>query len=249
MGAFDTANQLAILAGARAPAWEAQSVQAGSADTGSVLAPLRAPELASDGVETQNALYAMVDVPIRANPHRRKGVVTIGVFDAGSDYIVTLGGVAKTAANPHANVAAALASLAAAIHGGLYTATVVGSTVVFYGATDTDFSIVPSRSGGTGTLSIVADPSSASLRTYGIGRDGSAAAPSAWKSCIGPNGTGTFTADVRGVVAPMPCAGLSRVYVEVDSLAGHASDSTGTGGTLTYTTPTVTIGPCILENA
>lgn len=246
-GAFETANQLAILAGARAPAWEDQPTLTG-ADV-AVDAPLRAPELASDGVNLGGALYAMLSVPIRTNAHRRKGVITIGVFDATTNYTVTLGGNAFTSTTP-ANVATARSDLAAAIDAHAdYTASVVGSTVVFYGATDADFSIVPSRSGGTGTLSVEADPSSATLRFWGWAAEASGyTAPELWNAIIGPGGNVSLAVDYRGALTPVAVAGLARLYVEVDALAGHASDSAGTGGTLTYTAPTVRIGPCILEN-
>ncbi len=246
-GAFDTANLLAILAGGRAPEWEAQSTQAGGHNT--TAAPLRPPELASDGVALSGNLFTMIDVPLRiTGPHRRRGIVTIGTFDATTSYTVTLGGNAFTSTTP-ADLATALSDLATAINAHAdYTASVVTTTVVFYGATDADFSIVPSRSGGTGTLSTVADPSSAPPRFYGIGASVAATAPETWKSVLGVTAAPSLAADFRGVLGPMPTAGLSRVYVEVDSLAGHASDSTGTGGTLTYATPVVTIGPCILEN-
>lgn len=246
-GAFVTANQLAILAGARAPAWEDQPTLTG-ADV-AVDAPLRAPELASDGVNLDGVLYAMLSIPIRAAAHRRRGVITIGVFDATSSYTVTLGGNAFTSTTP-ANVATARNDLAAAIEAHAdYTASVVGTTVVFYGATDADFSIVPSVSGGTGTIAVEADPSSATLRFWGWGGAASGySAPELWHAILGPTVAPSLSVDYRGALAPVSVAGYSRVYVEVDSLAGHASDSTGTRGTLTYTTPTVRIGPCILEN-
>ena len=246
-GAFVTANQLAILAGGRAPAWEAQSTRVGTDNAAA--APLRPPDRADDGVALSGELFAMVSVPVRAQAHRRKGVITIGTFDATTSYTVTLGGVAFTSTTP-ANLATALSDLATAIEAHAnYTASVVGSTVVFYGVTDDDFSIVPSRSGGTGTLSVAADPSSATLRFWGWGGAASGySAPELWHAILGPTVAPSLSVDYRGVLAPIPGGGRSRLYVEVDSLAGHASDSAGTGGTLTYTTPTVTIGPCILEN-
>lgn len=240
MGKFEIANDLAILAAGRNPQWASQS--GGFAGT---------PDGDGDGLYLEDSVVTLVDVGLREEVHRRTARVTATTLDLAADYTVTINGTACVATGAHADRDAMINELVAAINAsaqaGVVTATAVDdddvaggvdTTVLIRGDVDTEFSIDISAT-GTGVLACVADASSAVLRmwhTYATNGDDT---PDGWRHPFDAE----YTIDWRGFGERFSTSGLDRLFVEVDDIAGHASD----GGSVTYTDPVIRIGPCVTE--
>jgi hypothetical protein len=237
MGAFEKANDLAILSGGRKPAWEEETAYTG------------APSSTTSGVYLDNTLHALVAVTLRETAHRRTARLTITTADLTANYVVTIDGVAVTydaAAGGAANAEDIIQGIAAAIvasgpASAIVTASAVDDdddstddTVLLVGAAEADYTLDIAAT-GTGELAAVADPMSGALRAWIKGR--SANAPAAWLLAYDAE----YTITRRGFVERFDVGGLERLYVELYDLAG-----TGDGGDVTYAAK-VEIGPCVIE--
>lgn len=235
MGKFETANALAILAGARVPSWTEQA------------AWTTPPQSASAGVYLENSLFTMLAVEMREEVHRRTARVTISTLDLAASYTVTINGTACTAAGPFANLPAIINGLVTAINASAIASAVTASavdedasiagveTVKIVGDNSTDYTITMSAT-GTGVLAVVADPTIATLKIYAKLRGSSA--PSAW---VAPYDA-SYALDWTGYVERLACAGVDRFAAELSDV-----DGTGDGASVTYTNVTVKIGPCVAE--
>ena len=232
MGAFEKANDLAILAGGRKPQWEEQATYTG------------APSTPSSGVYLENALAAAIAIGLREEAHRRTARVTVDTLDLAADYTVTIGGVACTAAGPHASLAALLSAIDVAVDAGA-GATVpasvtdedgdsVDDTVLIVGDAEADWTIAVSAT-GTGVLDCVADASTGAMRVWAKMREDDA--PDAWLLVYDQD----LLLTRRGFLERYEIGGLDRIYVELYDLT-YAGD----GGTVTYSAE-VKIGPCVVE--
>lgn len=262
-GNAESLNAAGLLAIALTPEWVDQASYTGAPTSASAGVSLAVSEL--------NATpKAMVRVSARTNVHRREARVTVTTRDATANYTVTVNGTAiatttgafanndlilvelkaKIAADATVGGAAGASQVVTSIlldaNGDETDGTVAGgtaaATLVVQGTVEADYSIAVSA-GGTGVLACEADPVSFDLRVFGyeagIVRDGSDAS-SGWDMIL----DGDYTSlDYRGFIERYDVAGLSRLYVEVDNIAGHASD----GGTVTYAMSRVRIGPSVLE--
>ncbi len=247
---YELTNLLGVLQVGRAPQWSEQ------VDEAAEPAYDGAPATSDSGVDLQNAVQAMVCVNLRREAHRRTCIVTPGTFDAATTYTITVSGTGITATG--ASLSALLTALVAAVVANgtvnaLVTATVydddgdgTNDSVKIVGKAEADYGIGVSATSGTGTIAVTADPSTAALRLWGVG-----AGPNA------PGRTGTSSGDpgvwayvsaqtyalaYRGFLERFAVAGMERLYVELASVAGPASDT----GSPTYT-PHVWIGPCVQE--
>ena len=248
MGAFETANELAILAGARSPTWAVPNDSDGTAVTlPTTTAKWSAvPSSPNAGLALGNVLVCGIDVTMRENAAYRTVRVTIGVFDAATTYTVTIAGNAANASA--ANLAALLVALTSAIHalaGVTAAADPDDATKIrIIGDTSADYTAASSVAGGTGTISLVADPTDA-VTTFWMTQRGShptSGATFAWKEYIqadhGPIGGAVET---NGILSDVPVNGKDRIYCQLSGVTG-----TGDGGTIAYK-PTVMFGPYTLE--
>ncbi len=252
MGLNETANLLAVLAGARRPVWTPPGDN-GNDTTGYT----GAPQVAGAGVEildnasdSRGVLAVGVYVAMREDVHRRTFRITIPVFDAASTYTVTINGAATSGAS-QATITLLLAELVTDINtAAAATITAIAdpdaptTTVLVTGDAEADYTIGVSVAAGTGTILATADPTSATIRAFttlaGTMSDGSAL-PTNW--CLVPEFE--YTADYRGYRDTFQPPGCGRFYVELDDLTG-TGDVAGASGTITYA-PTVLIGPCVVE--
>ena len=245
MGAFEDLNRAGLLALGLIPEWQ----DVASADyTG-------APNSAADGVALSNTPRAMFSVDLRQEVHRRTARVVVGVADLTTTvYTVTINGTAiaydASSALP-ANATALVAGIAAAINANGTVSPVVTAvsdpsapttTILIQGDIVADFSINVSVSGGTGTLSANADAVSCTARIYetagGIVRSGSTGS-TRWKI----RSSRSYSVTFRGLMEPLDVAGSGRIYIELASITGHASD----GGGVTINVASVMLAPSVLE--
>lgn len=232
---YETANLLAILSGARSPQWEAQLGHDGTAGTDAD----SYPSSAGAGVDLVNSVQALVSVEMRAAAHRRRSVISVTTLDLTATYTVTINVTGCAAAGPFADLDALLTALALAINTALnptYTATadLTANTITVIGPNE-DYTITMSAT-GTGVLAIEADPTTATMRIWAKCR--SSSAPSTWLLIADQE----FALTSAGWLDRLDVAGLDRIYVEVADV-----DGTGDGASVTYTFPTVKIGPCVSE--
>lgn len=236
MGMLDTSNTLAILAAGRVPEWYTQLGHDGTSGTDAD----GYPSAASAGVDLLDTMQALVAVEMRAAVHRRRSVVSVTTLDLAATYTVTIDGTGCNAAGVHASLDALLTALALAINTALpslvtATADLTADTITIVGDTNADYTITMSAT-GTGVLAIVADPTEATLRLWAKCR--SASAPSTWLLVLDQE----FAITEVGFLERFDVAALDRLYVEVSGV-----DGTGDGASVTYTTPTIKIGPCVAE--
>lgn len=248
-GLFELTNMLGVLQVGRDPEWTEQLDISGDPEYAG------APSRANCGVYLQNTVQALVKVVMRREAHRRTCYVTPGTFDATTTYTTTIGGHAVPATG--ATLAALLTAIVAAIVADadanpLVTATVIDAdddgtndSVRLVGKAEADYSLAVSKTGGTGTITATADPLTATARLWDTGKGPNAPGrtgtssgdPGAWTGCADAE----YALTRRGMTERFPVPGLERLYVELDDVAGHASDSG-----VTYT-PRVFIGPCVAE--
>lgn len=235
---YDTANVLAILAGARNPQWSTQLGHDGTPSTDADAYP----SSSGAGVDLLNSVQALVAVEMRAAAHRRRSVVTVTTLDLTADYTVTIDGNACVATGAHADLDALLTELASAINAsvpldGVVTASadLTANTVTIVSDTNADYTITMSAT-GSGVLAVEADPTTAKLRLWATCR--SSSAPATWINILDQE----YDVTSRGFLERFDVAGLDRLYVEVADV-----DGTGDGASVTYTTPTIKVGPCVSE--
>lgn len=235
---FETLNAAGLLAIALTPEWVDQDATS-AAYTG-------APSSASSGVYLQESPRCLIYVALRESVAQRTARVTV-TFDAASTYVVTVNGVASAGATG-ASLAALLADLVTKSTA-LAGVTAIADpddpldTVRLTGDAEADFSIDVSVAGGAGTIACTADASSCEVRAFftpgGIVKDGSTGNENGW--VVPPNSSWTLT--YRGLMERADCAGFGRGYLEIHTIAGHASD----GASVTLTVQRVMIGPAVLE--
>ena len=235
MGMLDTSNTLAILAAGRVPEWYAQLGHDGTSGTDAD----GYPSAVSAGVDLLNTMQAVVAVEMRAAAHRRRSVISVTTLDLAATYTVTINVTGCVAAGPFADLDALLTALALAINTALSptitaTSDLTANTITVIG-TNADYTITMSAT-GTGVLAIEADPTTATLRIWAKLR--SSSAPSTWLQVLDQEYALTHV----GFLERFDVAALDRLYVEVTDV-----DGTGDGASVTYTYPTIKVGPCVAE--
>jgi hypothetical protein len=255
---FQLANLLAELAGGRNPQWEEQDEYTG------------APELPSRGISLEDSVVARIVVRLREDAHRRRAEVThSGSLDTAANYTVTVDGTAMTKNTP-ASVDALIIGLRDAIladatvggaaganqvvtaqaldASGAVTAGVAGGgnaavTLEVLGTVEDDYTIAVSDT-GTSALACTADAKTATVRFWAYAntetlKSSGTTAPEGW--ALIPDSERVL--DYRGLNGFGTTNGDSRLYVEIDDLAGAGDGATVTqrvgGG--------VHVGPCVRE--
>ncbi len=236
MGMLSLSNELAVLAAGRVPQWSTQLGHDGTVATDADAYP----SSATAGVDLLNTLQAIVAVEMRAAVHRRRAVVTVTTLDLTADYTVTIDGTGCTATGVHADLDALLTELALIINTNVpsvvtATADLTANTVTIVSDTNADYTITMSAT-GAGVLAIEADPTTATMRIWAKCR--SSSAPSTWIQVLDQE----FALTHVGFLERFDVAALDRLYIEVASV-----DGTGDGASVTYTAPTIKIGPCVAE--
>ena len=234
MSTFTTVNNEAILSVGRTIQWAHQSAHSG------------APATAAAGVPLSSPVSAYLSVRLREEIHRRTARVTMTTLDTGATYTVTINGTACNKATP-TDEDDLLTGLRDAINSGVgstVTATALdaggedvtsssqpATSVRIVGDAEADYSIAISAT-AAGVLACSADASTASGRIYaqpsGSKKSGSTDAVPGWRMVAGG---GLLSFDYRGTLERINAAGTERIYCELHTLAGHASD----GASVTYT--------------
>lgn len=243
-GTPETSNFLAILAGARRPQWTVPGTYTGAPATANA-----GVSLLANGTDERGVLACGAAVAMRENVHRRAFRIT-PTFDAATTYTITIGGVGSGGAI-QATIALLLAELISDINatsGATVTAIADPAapltTILVTGDAEADYTIGCSVAGGAGTIAVVADPTSATLRAFvtmaGTNADASAVSQ-AWR--LVPDSE--IALDYRGYDDTFSPAGRGRLYIELDDVTG-TGDVAGASTTITYA-PVVLIGPCVVE--
>ncbi len=246
---YERANLLAILSVGDTPEWHEQVDGGGDAEYDGP------PDNSAAGVDLDGAVKTLVFVQLRREVHRRTVYIRPGTFDAATTYTAIIGGT--SVGSTGASLALLLADIASDINANGTTSLLVSATVVdtdgddvndavrLVGLAEADYSIDVSVAAGTGTITAEADPSSCTARLYATGAGPNAPGrlpvdpesndPGVWLYINGQ----LYTVGYRGLAERFDTPGLGRLYVELDSVAGHASD----GASLVSYTPHVWIGP------
>jgi hypothetical protein len=164
----------------------------------------------------------------------------------------TVGGAAGAAQK----VEAVLLDSAGAVTVGTAGGGNAAATCVIYGVVNSanllgDFYFDIGEAGGAGEAVVVADAASATYVAWratlaAVASAGTVVTPGGWRRWGDALGAGVVT--LRGFDAQWPVAGCSRLYLELPTVAGHASDGSGTGNvTITYRIGGIWVGPAILE--
>lgn len=239
---YTVATQLAVLSAGRAPVWEI---------LGSLEAALAPPADAASGVPLQGAVRALIYVALREDARHRTARLTIASVDLTATYTLTVNGVAVGHdATGAADLEEVLEDLADAINGdadlsAIITAEAIDTddddevdTILLTGVGVGDFSIDFVDDGGA-TCSCVADYATATLRPwYAMGARVGVTPPQPWVSS-----GDAYELDWRGRVERLDTAGLDRLHLQLEDLAGAPGDGEG----VTYADPTIAIGPCLAE--
>jgi hypothetical protein len=237
---YTTATQGAVLALARAPKWTAVTP---SSD---------APSLASSGVALEESVRVLVHCALRREAHHRQARLTIPTWVDGAVFTISINGGAGVGhdSSGDADRADSIEQLVDIINADSSVNTIIeasaiaasGSgavdTIVINGLDEADFGIDFTGDGGSAVACAV-DACTAEARLWWTpaARAGSTA-PVQWAS------SGDMVdVDRRGWIERYDCAGLSRLYVQLSSVAGHPMD----GSAVTLRTPDLAIGPCLLE--
>lgn len=260
MGLYEDLNRLSLQAIGARPQWEL----IGADDcTGR-------PGVASDGVYLEDSPSTLVSVALRPKASGRRCDVTVTTFDATATYTVTINGTAFANVTPtdadnlltelrDAIVASAVVGQAAATPlvnaqcldaagDDVATSGEDAVTLRVYGDEDNgvDYSIAIAAT-GTGVLACVADPVSCSLDLWallgGVAKDGAGNDPNEDEAAWRYIASATYAVTSKGRVERYDTAGIDRLYVQLSSIAGHASD----GGTVTLGDPIVHVGPAVVE--
>ena len=245
-----------VLAVGRLPTWQTVS---GSADAASP--HTGAPSLATSGTDVRTGFGSAgsVKVPLvvalREDPSKRTFRIEITTTDLTATYTVTIDG---NAVSYDANAASAadvddiIEGLVAALNNAGGTGVTGNATVaatltaqvdpddstkvLVEGDTESHYTIAVSTT-GSGVQAVVADPSSCTMRLWVKWYSASTSPP--WTQV----NSGSKTLDYRGWSDRISTAGFSRLYVELDSLAGTGDGTSG----ITYDAD-VYVGPCGLES-
>lgn len=230
---YTTATQLAVLSAGRTPVWEVQT----DADT--------PPSSALDGVYLDGAVRTLGHVSLREAPEARTVRLTIPSATLSGNYTVQIDGNVVVVAGGVGSLALLIDAIVAAINadgtiGPIVTASPEGTphdTVLIVGDTEDDYSIGFIHSGAA-TVLVVADLVSATLRPWWLpGARVGSTPPGLW-AWSGDE----WSLDRRGLIVRYDSAGLDRLLLQVSDRAGHSGD-----GTVTYSDPITSIGPCLSE--
>lgn len=261
---FSLANTIAILQGARNPAWT-QQVESPmgllSSPVTAISQTSGAPDATNSGVSLENSIQCLLFVMLREQAHRRSARIRVVTLDLTGTYTITIGGnaaVYDAGAAGAADLNDVIQGIKTAMVGApavaaLVTATAVkddddassslATTVLLRGVAEANWTIVVAAS--VGTLSAEADALSADVRLWGTHRgtkrDSSSVlgeVPTGWSQI---NGAEYTSLDYRGFAERFDVGGLDRLYVELSSIAGA-----GDGGTVTHKVAAY-VGPAIAE--
>lgn len=216
-----------------------------------------APNSASDGVFTEDSPKSLIYVALREDVSLRTSRVVIGVADLTvTVYTVIINGnsvVYDASVELPATATLLVSGIADKINadgtvGPLVTASAdpdaLTTTILIQGKAEPDYSINATAVGGTGTLTFNADGAGCDIRVYatpgGALASGSTGNPDRWVKPLDALYPGI---DFRGFFERFDTAGLDRVYVEIENLAGHASD----GGSITQNVAGTMVGPSVVE--
>lgn len=240
---YTTATSLAILSVGRAPVWKALD------DLEPALAP---PAAANSGVALQNAVRTLIYCSLRSNPHHRSARLTIANVDLGAVYTVTVNGieVGHDASSGDTDLEDVIEGIVDAINSdadasGVVTATAIDTdddevvdAVRLDGIGPEDYSVAFSGD-GSATCTCRTEYATATLRPwYTMGSRVSETPPQPWVAS-----GDAYEVDWRGRVERLDTAGLDRLHLELEDLAGVPGDGAG----VTYADPTLAIGPCLAE--
>jgi hypothetical protein len=218
MSGFTTATELAILNSGRVPLWTKQSGYAG------------APDAVGDGADLGTSTRAAVVVALRQEAHRRRIDLAVGTFDAAATYTLRISGGTSLAVAAPASVSALFASLAAAVladsgSAALVTATASATGLTLLGKAEATYYASWATSGGSAVVSATGDAETATARVWvqwaGTAASGSTAPAGLW-ACAKDLDAVSVTR--RGWTHRLDVAGMARVWVELASVTGHASD-------------------------
>lgn len=247
MGLFEDLNSAGLRAIGLVPQW----VDVAAAQyTG-------APDSASDGVYLEDSPRALVYVAVREDVSLRTSRVVITSYDLTvTVYTVTIDGnavVYDASVELPATNAALLEGIRDKINNDATVKLIVTAdvdpdntdTVRIKGDAEADYSINVTAVGGTGTLTFNADASTFDLRGYctsgGIVKSGSVGNADRWVSPLDFYYTSN---NYRGFMERFDVAGLDRLAVELENIAGHGSD----GGSITLNVAGVMIGPTVIQS-
>lgn len=236
-----------------------------------------APDTADDGAALSGAPAARILVKLRESVWRRTARVTVSVFDGTADYTVSVNGTAiATTTGVFATVDAILVELKAKITADATVGQAAATPIVDSYLIDAANAVTVGTAGGgtaavalivigeaqedfyidisatsTGELACKADPITATAYVYlvptGVGETSTADEPATTDFALADDGTYSVTR--RGLAVNVPGAGgWSRCYVELASIAKHASD----GADVTVTdanSPVVFIGRATRETS
>ena len=240
MGLVDTANRLALQYACISPLWSQQTVYAG------------APAAVGSGVSMGGSPAYLLAIDLRENVARRTLRISVSELSDTSDYNVALDSHSVTYTATSGDLQQdILSGLQALIEADTdlnalvvceVTGTGASALLTLTGRAEADYALTDLSTGGDGTLTCVADPTSLSFRVYASMVVGDAAAVD---SKYAPryrlvNGAGG-TLDYRGMVDQPLCGGVAYIYVELYDIDG-AGDAAGSGGTITYS-PMVLMAP------
>lgn len=243
MGAFDQLNSGGLLSLGLNVEWVDQTTYTG------------APVGADAGVYLNGSPSGMFAVALREAAHTREARVEITTADLTTTvYTVTINGNDvdyDASAETPADADELLQGIVDAINadgtvGAIVTAAVDpdnADTVLLTGDDEDDYSIAVSVAGGTGALACTAAATSCSVRIWstpgGIIKSGS----TGYDGWVKPANGLVTGVDSGGVMERITCGSMGRIYVELLSLDGHASD----GGSVELTVARVMAGPSVLE--
>lgn len=231
MGAWERANEAALLAAGNRPEWTRQT-----AHSGRPIAP-------SEGVYLGGALRTLVSVSLRRNPSFRTAVITLsGPTGTGFTRVIVNGVTVSTSSNqPIEQVAQGLAS-AINGHGTVNKAVLAEhgpepNMVTVTGKTSDDYSIDVMSTTESVSASAEADAVAANAILWGR-MGGVGAVPHVWTALRGWEALGV---GVSGFTERFDTGGIDRLFVELRHLSGHPDDGAGI-----VQSAAVWIGPSVL---
>lgn len=254
MSAFETANLLAILRAGREPVWALQT------DADQTIIPATAGAGVGLDVASGDALQTLIVVRVRENPAYRTSYYTVSTVDLAATYTLTVNsGTALSydaAAESATSVTDILEGLKAEIEADAGTHALVAATVE---AATTGDNARPARlkltdktstvhfvsafddTPGTGVVIVSSDAVSCSVTPWVYPRNVRADAglePLCWARTT----QALFAVTSNNIALPLETAGYERLYLQLSSVTGHASDAVAVTATVK-----VFIGPCGLE--
>ena len=248
MSAFEKSVRLSLLEAGRRPTWRVQ------ADTDPALGPQGASAGVGLNVGDGNATQTLLLVRVRRTVSARTATVVVSTVDLTDTYELILGGTSVTYdadAEGATDAEDILTGLKAAIEANgttnaLVTATVTTATdadpvLTIVGKASSDYAVDFSTAGG-GELTVEADAVSCTATPWVM------ATVRQTDIDLEPYNTWARTTQAAlsvtssNIAVQLDTAGYARLFVQVTSVTGHASD----GASVTKTVIVFT-GPCDLE--